>query len=130
MGRKHCGKRRNCSLRAISPFSTVFLKDLGCRHIKRRACLGKGVFKRLVLQTRKNQGLLWKGLKLILKENKTISDNIDQRSDGTFCLCDLILIYMVLKRPFALGIHRAIGVIYPSAVSLDWQTCHSLLIYR
>ena len=22
--RKHCGKRRNCSLRAISPFSTVF----------------------------------------------------------------------------------------------------------
>ena len=23
-GRKHCGKRRNCSLRAISPFPTVF----------------------------------------------------------------------------------------------------------
>ena len=27
-GRKHCGKRRNCSLRAISPFPTVFSKDL------------------------------------------------------------------------------------------------------
>ena len=40
--RKHCGKRRNCSLRAISPFLTVF--------------------KRLVLQTRKNQGLFGKGL--------------------------------------------------------------------
>ena len=26
MGRKHCGKRRNCSLRAISPFPTVFSK--------------------------------------------------------------------------------------------------------
>ena len=26
MGRKHCGKRRNCSLRAISPFPTVFWK--------------------------------------------------------------------------------------------------------
>ena len=25
-GRKHCGKRRNCSLRAISPFPTVFSK--------------------------------------------------------------------------------------------------------
>ena len=25
-GRKHCGKRRNCSLRAISPFPTVFCK--------------------------------------------------------------------------------------------------------
>ena len=27
-GRKHCGKRRNCSLRAISLFPTVFSKDL------------------------------------------------------------------------------------------------------
>ena len=26
MGRKHCGKRRNCSLRAISSFPTVFSK--------------------------------------------------------------------------------------------------------
>ena len=41
-GRKQCGKRRNCSLRAISPFPTVFSKDLYCRHIKTRACLGKG----------------------------------------------------------------------------------------
>ena len=35
-------KRRNCSLRAISPFPTVFSKDLYCRHVKTRACLGKG----------------------------------------------------------------------------------------
>ena len=42
MGRKHCGKKRNCSLRAISPFPTVFSKDLCCRHVKTRACLGKG----------------------------------------------------------------------------------------
>ena len=27
-GRKHCGKRRNCSWRAISPFPTVFFKRL------------------------------------------------------------------------------------------------------
>ena len=38
---KHYGKRRNCSLRAISPFPAVFSKDLYCRHIKIRACLGK-----------------------------------------------------------------------------------------
>ena len=25
-GRKHCGKRRNCLLQAISPFPTVFQK--------------------------------------------------------------------------------------------------------
>ena len=41
MVRKHCGKRRNCSFRAISPFTTVFSKDLYFRHIKTRACLGK-----------------------------------------------------------------------------------------
>ena len=39
---KHCGKRRNCSLRAISPFPTVLSKDLSCRHVNTRACLGKG----------------------------------------------------------------------------------------
>ena len=33
-GRKHCGKRRNCSLLAISSFSTVFSKDLNSRHVK------------------------------------------------------------------------------------------------
>ena len=43
MGRKHCGKWRNCLLWAIFPFPSVF--------------------KRLVLQTHKNQGLFWKGLK-------------------------------------------------------------------
>ena len=39
---KICGKRRNCSLRAISPFPTVFSKDLYCTQVKSRACLGKG----------------------------------------------------------------------------------------
>ena len=36
-------KRRNCSLRAISPFPTVFSKGLHCRQVKTRACLGKGL---------------------------------------------------------------------------------------
>ena len=31
MDRKHCGKRRNCSLRAISPFPSVFSKDFYCK---------------------------------------------------------------------------------------------------
>ena len=30
-------------LQAISPFATVFSKDLYCRHVKTRACLGKGL---------------------------------------------------------------------------------------
>ena len=42
MGRKHCGKRRNCSLRAISPFPTVFSKSLFPRGVKRCHCVGIG----------------------------------------------------------------------------------------
>ena len=36
------GKRRNCSLRAVSTFPTVFSKDLYCTQVKTRACLGNG----------------------------------------------------------------------------------------
>ena len=43
MGRKHCGKRRNCSLRAISPFPTVFSKGLFPRGVKRCHCVGMGL---------------------------------------------------------------------------------------
>ena len=42
-GREHCGKRRNCSLRAIFPFPMLFSKDLYCKHI--------------------TQGLVWEGVK-------------------------------------------------------------------
>ena len=43
MRRKHYGKRGNCMLQAISPFPTVISKDLYCRQVKTRACLGKGL---------------------------------------------------------------------------------------
>ena len=39
---ENTGKRRNCSIRAISPFPTVFSKDWYCRKVKTRTCLGKG----------------------------------------------------------------------------------------
>ena len=38
------GKGEIARLRAISPFPTVFSKDLYCRHVKTRACLGKGAY--------------------------------------------------------------------------------------
>ena len=41
-GRKHCGKRRNCLLQAISPLPAVFSKDLYCRHVKTSASLENG----------------------------------------------------------------------------------------
>ena len=39
---ENTGKRRNCTLRAKSPFPTVFSNDFYCRHVKTRACFGKG----------------------------------------------------------------------------------------
>ena len=39
-GRKHCGKRGNCSLRAISTFPTVFSKGLFPRGAKMCHCVG------------------------------------------------------------------------------------------
>ena len=39
MGRKHCGKRRNCLLFAISPFPAVSSKNLFCRYVKTIDCL-------------------------------------------------------------------------------------------
>ena len=36
------GKRRNCSLQAISPFPTMFSKGLFPRGVKRSHCVGMG----------------------------------------------------------------------------------------
>ena len=40
--KKHCGKRRNCLLQAISPFPKVFSKGLFPRGVKRCHCVGMG----------------------------------------------------------------------------------------
>ena len=58
---KHCGKRRNCSLRAISPFSSVF--------------------KRLVSQGRQKAPLCGNGLNLHLKFTRVF-----QGQYGVSCL--------------------------------------------
>ena len=42
MSWKHCGKRRNCSWRAISPFPTVFSRGLFPRGVKRCHCVEMG----------------------------------------------------------------------------------------
>ena len=46
MGRKQCGKRRNCSLPATSPFPTLFSKKLYCKNVKKKQGLfSKGITK-------------------------------------------------------------------------------------
>ena len=70
MDRKHCGKRRNCSLRAISPFPAVF-------------------FKTLVLQTRKNQGLFGKRL---ISRNWTFLLNVSIGGESIGCQTNWIVL--------------------------------------
>ena len=50
-GGKHCGKRRNCSLRAISPLPIVFSKGLFTRGFKRCCCVGLGYDISVLTQT-------------------------------------------------------------------------------
>ena len=51
MRRKHWGKRRNCSLRAISPFPTVFSKGLFPRGVKRCHCVGLWEMEKMLLSS-------------------------------------------------------------------------------
>ena len=43
MGRKHCGKRRNCLSRAISPFPTVFSKGLVSQGLQKVSLCGNAL---------------------------------------------------------------------------------------
>ena len=60
-GRKHCRKRRYCSLLAISSFSTMFSKDLNSRHIKTVLVWRRDAekFKIDALIYRHSRSLLW-----------------------------------------------------------------------
>ena len=69
MGRKRCWERRNCSLRAISPFP-------------------HSVFKKLVLQTRKSQGLFAKGLRCKVRSKLASLDNVDSDQTVQVRHCD------------------------------------------
>ena len=40
---QNSGKKRNCLLRAVSPFPIVFSKDFNCRHVKNQGLFRKGL---------------------------------------------------------------------------------------
>ena len=61
-------KRNKCSLRAISPFPTVFSKDLYCTHVKTRVCLGKG--------DERMEKIVEKGKKMLVNSIFSFSNNI------------------------------------------------------
>ena len=84
-GRKHCGKRRNCSLRAISPFPQCF--------------------KRLVSQGRQKVSLCGNGLKRVTQKDQFLSESgsyisILTTSDtkGPFFCLKMVCIYLYSRR--------------------------------
>ena len=79
MSRKQCGKRRNCLLGSIYPFSSVF--------------------KRFILKTSKGQGLFGKELKLLFY---FFSGPRQKRGEKSFCkLNESTAICTVCEKPFA-----------------------------
>ena len=81
MGRKHSGKRRNCSLQAISPYPTVFSKGLFPRGVKRCHCSGLILDDNLKFDEngRKFSKRLWEKEKLLLTSNFSFSHNVFKR---------------------------------------------------
>ena len=63
-GQKTLWERRNCLLQAISPFPTVFSKDLYCRQIKQGLILEMVNFRRKVI---------------------SLSDGVGKKSGCMFC---------------------------------------------
>ena len=63
MGRKHCGKKRNCLLQAISPFPTVFSKDLYSKQVTNLGLFGK----ELNVTKYKVQNIIGKGEMLVTR---------------------------------------------------------------
>ena len=99
-GRKHCGKRRNCTLRAISPFPTVFSKDLYCRRVKTRACLGKGWNMRLC-----GKWFIGNGSMMKLKGVSSLTHDSNEYFDirGQCCIPVPTNISLVLQNKCVLG---------------------------
>ena len=116
MDRKHCGKRRNCLLRAISPFPIVFSKGLFPRGVKRCHHVGMGSPDMPILGSSnstankdmmsKNYGqigiklcdsveTLWKKEKLLVMSNFSLSNNAGskefQNSYSSACHFALVL---------------------------------------
>ena len=80
MGRKHCGKRKNCSLRAFFLFPTVFSKGLFPRGVKRCHCIGMGLAKTPFSVDLKKTFILT--LLLMTKEALVDSVNQDQTAQN------------------------------------------------
>ena len=146
MSRKHCWKRINCSLRAISPFPAVFSEDLFCRHIKTRAWFGKGLtlYQIAEFQTQ----LYWRNLQPFKKiTDEQVEDTVGKEEDTGYhiysffqnvfkrllsvvkswcCFLDSLTIYTVIETLFSTVEKRDFGNFLgkeENAVTCIFQLC-------
>ena len=100
-GRKHCGKRRNCSLRAISPFPQCFQKD----------CFQKDCFpeasKGVIVWEWVNLGWPQKALKCLALQacSTAVSNTIKPCQRTNF---SLVQVETIFRRHFQCGSNGAI----------------------
>ena len=78
-GRKHCGKRRNCSLRAISPFPAEFSKDLFFRQVKSKGMFWKGLQREYNLNSLQNVLQILTVLRKATSELQTVTCDTDTK---------------------------------------------------
>ena len=94
-GRKHCGKRRNCSLRAISPCPTVFSKGLFPRASKGtivwewvKACAVENLVR---LKSLIWQQIMWKKEKVAVKSMFQLASSLWSFNNGAVAKVHVIL---------------------------------------
>ena len=111
MGRKHYGKRRNCSLRSISPFPTVFSRDLNGRHVKIRL-----VWERVDdLETRNL-------LKTLRKEEKMLVTSIVPFSHNVFYpFKSLITSILTSANAFSFVVCKVMSVVLYKLYTFLWR---------
>ena len=95
-GRKHCGRRRNCSLREISPFLTVFSKDLYCRHVKNQGLFGKELTHSLTTKLKAFADEKLNVTKLVISVFDRVENIVGTREIA--CICNFSFSHIVFKR--------------------------------
>ena len=76
-GRKHCEKRRNCLLQAISPFLTMFPKAIYLMCVKMWHCVIMGLFISVRVNSLPNDKILdWSKLKAFADNKINVTEKL------------------------------------------------------
>ena len=117
------GKRRNWIVTSNFSFFPVFSKDLYCRHVKSRACLGKGYHTKFQYNTSNFSSSLWREITKMLYDDGSIDRHTDRKTCGFQHTLWKHLFCSVLKsRKVAISVNLTIMTCLETSLSLN-QSC-------